>query len=495
MNTKEFKVGDRIEFMAGEPSRGTVVQIRDYEPSLCVCWDEYVGKYWYITSSGVFQKIDDDISDEDKDLVTNIINNVNTMNGGLVSVEEITSAWRKAIKDLESEGELKLKDDGIKVGDRVECMHSDNFGILEAGEEGTVIIIEKPEPTIGVRWDNYHEEKHDLYGNCEDGYGFWISENAIKKIENSDESGELKIDAVKDKSIAEEIVDDFERMVQRLNCVEMTDENGNKIGEIIPLIGDNFGKGGFEEVVEVGDRVEYIHNCSNNIELGERGVVVFIDSIGGADIGVRFDKFDKNRGSLLGNCEKGYGRWVFKGHIKKIEDTNKNQVLSPKEMLKAGMVVEMADGDFGLFDGEYIIYHDGFDEIEAFSDDLQDPSSDEFSIVTIYKATCGYTLQNLDRRIDKFEVVWKKEGFKREVKKEFSKDELEILDNINNDGYEYIARNKNGEVVVFSNDVIAKLECSWYSKYDSGIKIKYVEGLFKCISWEDEEPTRILDFI
>ena len=408
MNKEEFKIGDRVQRTAREilkgmvlqikDYKGTVVQVRDCEPSLGVIWDGYTKIYWYITSSGVFQKIDDDISDEDKDLVTNIINNVNTMNSGLVSVEEITSAWRKAIKDLKSEGELKLKDDGIKVGDRVECMYSDNFGILEAGEEGAVIIIEKPEPTIGVRWDNYHEEKCDLFGNCEDGYGFWVSENAIKKIENSDESGELKIDAVKDKSIAEEIVDDFERMVQRVSYT-------------------------------------------------------------------------------------------------KTEDVNKNQVLSPKEMLKAGMVVEMADGDFGLFDGEYIIYHDGFDEIEAFSDDLQDPSSDEFSIVTIYKATCGYTLQNLDRRIDKFEVVWKKEGFKREVKKEFSKDELEILDNINNDGYEYIARNKNGEVVVFSNDVIAKLECSWYSKYDSGIKIKYVEGLFKCVSWEDEEPTRILDFI
>lgn len=439
MNTKEFKVGDRVQRTAREilkgmvlqikDYKGTVVQVRDCEPSLGVIWDGYTKIYWYITSSGIFQKIDDDISDEDKDLVTNIINNVNTMNSGLVSVEEITSAWKKVVKELESEGELKLRfncawknvveeledegelrleDDDIKVGDRVRCVCSDDFGILEAGKEGTVIIIEKPEPSIGVRWDNYHEEKHDLYGNCEDGYGFWISKNHIKKIENSDESGELKIDVIEDKSIAEEIVDDFERMVQRISYT-------------------------------------------------------------------------------------------------KTEDVNKNQVLSPKEMLKAGMVVEMADGDFGLFDGERILYHDGFDEIAGLDDDLQDiyvshkmdvyDTSDEFSIVAIYQPTCGYTLQTLNIKVGKFKVIWKKEGFVRKVKKEFSKDELVILKRLCDDGYEYIARNKDGNMCALCSEGLEKLEVCWWCGFGYGKNLEYMEDLFRCISWEDKEPTRILDFI
>lgn len=393
MSKKEFKIGDRVRCIKDclnyvlKNEEGVVIDLMSEDTLVAVKWDNYSeyrhglgglvqNGYGYLVNTSEIEKINEDISNEAKDLITDIINNVKAVNGEFLTVEEV-----------------------IKVGDRVRCVHSDNFSVLVAGEQGTVVVIEKPEPAIGVEWDDYHEEKCDLFGNCEDGYGFWVSKNSVKKIENSDESGELKIDTVEDKSIAEEIVDDFERMVQRVSYT-------------------------------------------------------------------------------------------------KTEDVNKNQVLSPKEMLKAGMVVEMGDGDFGLFDGERIIYKDGFDEFKGLDNELQDIcGGDEFSIVTIYKPTCGYTLQNLDRRVDKFEVVWKKEGFKRKIKKEFSKDELEILDNINNDGYEYIARNKNGEVVVFSNDVIAKLECSWYSKYDSGIKIKYVEGLFKCVSWEDEEPTRILDFI
>lgn len=377
MDTKEFKIGDRIQFTAGDVIEGTVVQVRDYEPSLGVIWDGYTKITWYISSSGVFNKVDDDICDEDKHLVTDIINNVKAINDGLPSVEEVMSAWKKAIKELEDEGELKLKvEEDIEVGDRVEYIGGCSDGFLNVGEQGVVVVVEKPEPLFGVRWDNYYEYKNDLYGNCDDCYGLWVSKEHIRKI--------------KDK-------------------------------------------------------------------------------------------------------------------LEDLENDDKKPVLSPKEMLKAGMVVEMADGDFGLFDGERILYHDGFDEITGLDDDLQDiyvshkmdvyDTSDKFSIVAIYQPTCGYTLQTLNIKVGKFEVIWKKEGFVRKFKKEFSKDELIILENIHHDGYEYIARNKDGETMLFVSDKIKKLVTCWSSECGVGVGLKYVEGLFQCISWEDEEPVKISDFI
>lgn len=363
MDTKEFKIGDRIQFTAGDAIEGTVVQVRDYEPSLGVIWDGYTKITWYISSSGVFNKVDNDISDEDKDLVTDIINNVKVINDGLPSTEEIVSAWKKVVKDLEEEGELRPK---------------------------------------------------------------------------------------------------------------------------------------VEEDVKVGDRVKYIVNSASDVEFGEEGVVVTIDSVGIADMGVRFDKFNNKRHSLSGMCEKGHGYWVYKKHIKKIEDEDlesddKKPVLSPKEMLKAGMVVKNAEGDSGLFDGEYIIYNDGFDEVKYLNDNLESmEGNDNLSIVAIYKPISGYTLQILSTEIDKFEIVWRKEEFKKEIKKEFSKDELVILEDLCDSGFLYIARDEDGELCSYKSEPI-KNSCCWAG--DSIYYLTYVSKLFQCVAWEDEEPVKISDFI
>lgn len=338
MNTKEFKVDDRIQFTTGETIQGRVVVVRDYEPSLGVIWDGYTKVTWYISSSDVFEKVEED----------------------------------------------------IKVGDRVEYVGGEYSDGVDIGEKGTVVVVEKPEPSFGVRWDKFGNIRHNLYGNCDSHHGVWVSKKHIRKIEENE-------------SIAEEIVSDFERMVQRVNCIENED---------------------------------------------------------------------------------------------------KNQVLSPKEMLKAGMVVEMANGEFGLFDGERIIYHDGFDEINALDDELRDiyidseiklyADYDEFSIVAMYKPTCGYTLQNLDRRVDKFEVVWKKEGFVRKVKKEFGKDELVVLEDLCDSGFLYIARDEDGELCAYKSEP-TKNSCCWAG--DNTYYLTYVSKLFQCVAWEDEEPVKISDFI
>lgn len=355
MNTKEFKVGDRVQRTAREilkgmvlqikDYKGTVVQVRDCEPSLGVIWDGYTKITWYISSSGVFEKVEEDISDKDKNLVTGIINSMPN----------------------EEESEFK-------IGDRVRCVELNHISVKN-NEEGVILTINNSTNCVGVRWDFFSNRKHDLIGACENGHGWFMYFDEIKKIEDSEE---------------------------------------------------------------------------------------------------------------------------LEGDIKK-------PVLSPKEMLKAGMVVEMADGDFGLFDGERILYHDGFDEIAGLDDDLQDiyvshkmdvyDTSDEFSIVAIYQPTCGYTLQTLNIKVGKFEVIWKKEGFVRKFKKEFSKDELIILENIHHDGYEYIARNKDGGTMLFVSDKIKKLVTCWSSECGADVGLEYVEGLFQCISWEDEEPVKISDFI
>lgn len=392
MSKKEFKIGDRVRCIEDclnyvlKNEEGVVIDLMSEDTLVAVKWDNYSeyrhglgglvqNGYGYLVNTSEIEKINEDISNEAKDLITDIINNVKAVNGEFLTVEEV-----------------------IKVGDRVRCVHSDNFSVLVAGEQGTVVVIEKPEPAIGVKWDDYHEEKCDLFGNCEDGYGFWVSKNSVKKIENSGESGELKIDTVEDKSIAEEIVDDFERMVQRISYT-------------------------------------------------------------------------------------------------KTEDVNKNQVLSPKEILKAGMVVEIANGDIGLFDGKRIVCLDDFYDLDDFNDDLQEVEGDEeFLIIAIYKPNCPYNLKNINKRVDKFEVVWKKEGFKRDVKKEFSKDELTILENLYLDGHKYLARDECGSLWAYS-DIPEKEVSSWSCHFCDNMFLGYVSKLFKYISWEDEKPTKISDYI
>ena len=69
-----------------------------------------------------------------------------------------------------------------------------------------------------------------------------------------------------------------------------------------------------------------------------------------------------------------------------------------------------------------------------------------------------------------------------------------VLRDLNKEGYEYIARDKNGELFAYANKPI-KREKAWV--YDGAYetyayqKISIVSRMFTDIKWEDEEPFRI----
>lgn len=69
-----------------------------------------------------------------------------------------------------------------------------------------------------------------------------------------------------------------------------------------------------------------------------------------------------------------------------------------------------------------------------------------------------------------------------------------VLNDLNKEGYKYIARDKNGELFAYANKPI-KREKAWV--YDGAYetyayqKISLVSRMFTDIEWKDEEPFRI----
>lgn len=82
----------------------------------------------------------------------------------------------------------------FQVGDRVEalCDHPQRNDYIRCGWTGTVVKVDDGYPPIGVRWDDgspaYGLETgngrlHDCHGECEDGYGWFVSTEEIRIIE------------------------------------------------------------------------------------------------------------------------------------------------------------------------------------------------------------------------------------------------------------------------------------------------------------------------
>ena len=82
-------------------------------------------------------------------------------------------------------------------------------------------------------------------------------------------------------------------------------------------------------------------------------------------------------------------------------------------------------------------------------------------------------------------------------KKEFTDDELYILDNIDKK-YKWIAKDKNGLICTFVSKPI-KTEKLWSDGWSNGESYASLEAiknsLFKEIKWEDEEPVYIDDYV
>lgn len=71
----------------------------------------------------------------------------------------------------------------FQPGDRVIC----NAVVIDSkrvlGKTGTILdTSSKPGTSYAVRWDEKLRAGHDCGGRCEDGYGWYVNENAIELL-------------------------------------------------------------------------------------------------------------------------------------------------------------------------------------------------------------------------------------------------------------------------------------------------------------------------
>ena len=78
----------------------------------------------------------------------------------------------------------------FQIGDRVELI-SDLAGgesnILPKGTTGIIVDISDIWPPIGVRWDEAPVRGHSCTNHCEYGYGWYVNENEITRIDIPEE--------------------------------------------------------------------------------------------------------------------------------------------------------------------------------------------------------------------------------------------------------------------------------------------------------------------
>lgn len=77
----------------------------------------------------------------------------------------------------------------FNVGDRVICIRS--YERVKMGHRGTICIITRGEPSIGVYWDT-DIGGHTCRGRCEDGHGYFVCKEDIC-LEAEEEEGTIDL--------------------------------------------------------------------------------------------------------------------------------------------------------------------------------------------------------------------------------------------------------------------------------------------------------------
>ena len=77
---------------------------------------------------------------------------------------------------------LKISNDQLEVGDRVELIKVVDRIHLQIGDKGTVVqIANQDKPAIGVEWDKYIDG-HDCDNYSKNGSGWYVNKFNIKVI-------------------------------------------------------------------------------------------------------------------------------------------------------------------------------------------------------------------------------------------------------------------------------------------------------------------------
>ena len=77
---------------------------------------------------------------------------------------------------------MKKKTTEFKVGDRVRLVK--DYDDAKAGMVGTLAVKEE-DCLHGVRFDRLFKYGHDLWGKCEAGYGYWVSQDCLELVDGN----------------------------------------------------------------------------------------------------------------------------------------------------------------------------------------------------------------------------------------------------------------------------------------------------------------------
>ena len=150
----------------------------------------------------------------------------------------------------------------------------------------------------------------------------------------------------------------------------------------------------------------------------------------------------------------------------------KNDLISGKH------VVELEDGYKYLFlEGRFINSRLWYDT--------------DAKICKIFEIQKAYSLSDMLVFGKGLDLIW-------ERKSEISEVERIVLENVDKE-YKYIARDKNGSLYLYSNEIF-KFTDEWYFDGYKGTDEKHsnfglFKHLFKMVKWEDEKPTLIADLL
>ena len=152
--------------------------------------------------------------------------------------------------------------------------------------------------------------------------------------------------------------------------------------------------------------------------------------------------------------------------------------MKKSDLISGKHVVELEDGDKYLFlDGRFVNSRFWYDT--------------DAKICKIFEIQEAYSLSDMLVFDKGLNLIWGR-------KPEISEVERVVLENVDKE-YKYIARDKNGSLFLYSNEIFKFID-EWCFDGYIGIDEKHsnfglFKHLFKMVKWEDDEPTLISDLL
>ena len=148
------------------------------------------------------------------------------------------------------------------------------------------------------------------------------------------------------------------------------------------------------------------------------------------------------------------------------------------DLISGKHVAELEDGDKYLFlEGKFVNSRFWYDT--------------DAKICKIFEIQKAYSLSDMLVFGKGLNLIWGR-------KPEISEVERVVLENVDKE-YKYIARDKNGSLFLYSNEIF-KFTDEWCFDGYKGTDEKHSDfglfkHLFKMVKWEDDEPTLISDLL